>query len=162
VAAYLDVDGFKLLSTMPATDIVELEAAASGWLDKRLEFRSREIDARLGKRYGTPFVAPYPIAVQGWLAAIVTRDAFLRRGVDPTDQQFAEIKAAADQAYADLKEAADGDGGLWELPLRNDTSANGVTRGGPRAYSEQSPYVWTTQQGTTAREEDSAGSGTGG
>lgn len=159
MTAYLSSAAFKLLSVMPAVDVDALEADAPGWVDAQLAYVSTQIDARLRKRYNVPFTSPYPDAVCGWLAAIVTMRCYLRRGVDATDAQFVEIKALADLASAELKEAADGDAGLFELPLRANTDANGVTRGGPTSYSEASPYVWRDQQGATGRDDDARGSG---
>lgn len=161
MTAYLTRAAFKLLTVMPAIDVDALETEASGWVDAQLALISARIDSRLRKRYAVPFTAPAPTAVTDWLARLVTLQCYLRRGVDSTDAQFVQIKADADAATAELKEAADAKEGLFELPLRADTDANGVTRGGPLAYSEQSPYVWTSQQGTTGREEDANGSGTG-
>jgi hypothetical protein len=161
VTAYLTRAAFKLLTVMPAVDVDALETEASGWVDAQLALVSARIDSRLRKRYTVPFTSPYPAAVTDWLARLVTLQCYLRRGVDSTDAQFVQIKADADAATAELKEAADAKEGLFELPLRADTDADGVTRGGPLAYSEQSPYVWTNSQGTTGREEDASGSGTG-
>jgi hypothetical protein len=152
--AYLDRDAFATLTVMPAGDVDALDDAAPGWLDVQLGYWSSAIDARLRKRYDAPFAEPYPLAVQGWLARIVTLRAYLRRGVDPLDQQFGEIKADADAAWAEIKEAADSNEGMFDLPLRADTSASGINRGGPYGYSEASPYVWTDVQGVTGRDED--------
>lgn len=160
--AYLTVAGFKDFSLMPSALVDELEEIAAGFLDQQLESESRRIDSRLRKRYAVPFEAPVPVAVQGWLARIVTVRAFLKRGVDPTDAQFTEIKADADAAIAELKEAADSNEGLFDLPVRADSTATGISRGGPFGYSEASPYVWTDLQVATGRDEDRDGSGTHG
>lgn len=160
--AYLDVDGLKLHSLMPAEDIDRLEVAAPGWLGKKLETKSRWIDAQLRKRYAVPFPeASPPDAATDWLARIVTKLGYLRLGVNPTDPQFELIAKDADTAEAEVQQAANGEGGLWELPLRQDTNAQGISKGTPYAYSEQSPYVAFDRQGATAREEDRAGSGSG-
>jgi hypothetical protein len=159
VTAYLDRTGFKSLSVMPAVDLDALETEAAGWIDAQLTSVSRWIDSRLAKRYATPFTAPYPDVVTGWLAKIVTKRCYLRRGVDPTDPQFVEIKADADTALAEIKEAADAVDGLFELPLRADTTASGVSKGTPSVYSERSPYSWTSIQGDAGRNDDSNGGG---
>lgn len=157
---YLDLAGFRGLSLMAGESIDELETIAPGWVDAQLEAASRHIDARLAKRYAAPFASPYPVAITDWLARVVTVRAMMRRGVDANDEQFLALKEDAAAAWAEIKEAADSNEGLYELPLREDTTASGVSKGGPYGYSEQSPYVWTDKQAATARDEDSAGDGT--
>ena len=159
---YLDLPGFRGLTIMPSGDVDLLEATVPGWISIQLVHASRWIDSRLAKRYEAPFASPFPEAVGAWLARIVTLRAFLKRGVNPTDAQFVEIKADADQAVAEIKEAADSEDGLFDLPLRADTSSSGISRGGPRVYSEASPYVWTDLQVDMGRDEDRARTGTRG
>ena len=153
--AYLDNTDFALLTIAPAERVDEVETVAAGWLAATLGYWSSWIDARLGKRYAVPFQAPYPVAVSGWLARIVTRQLYLKLGVDPSDQQFTSIDSDAKDAMAEIKEAAEAKDGLFELPLRADATAQGVTRGTPLGYSETSPYRWTTIQADAAHEEDS-------
>lgn len=159
---YLTIDRFKTLTAMPGVMVDRLETVAPGWLEAKLIARSRWIDARLSKRYATPFTAPVPEAVEDWLARIVTLAAFLRHGVDAMDEQFAEIKADAERAEAEIKEAAEAKEGLYDLPLRADTSASGITKGAPYVYSEKSPSVWTHIQARRGREERARGRGTDG
>lgn len=157
---YLTFDEFKSLSVMPGEDLDALEQVSPGWIDTQLEYWSAQIDSRLRKRYAAPFSSPYPIAVKGWLSRLVTVRAYLRRGVDPSDLQFAEIKADADAAVAEIKEAADANTGLFDLPLREDTTSTGVSKGAPMSYSEQSPFVWMDQQADIGRGEDGNRGGT--
>lgn len=158
MAAYLDVDGFKTLSLMPSDSIDEIDLE---WIDGQLAYWSRWIDSRLRKRYSVPFDADNtPEAVTGWLARLVTVRCFLRRGVDPTDQQFDVIRQDADDAKAEIDEAANSETGLFDLPIRSDTTATGIARGAPQVYSEASPYVWGDKQREAATTEDRNGSGT--
>jgi hypothetical protein len=117
------------------------------------------MDARLRKRYAVPFASPVPPAVQGWLTDIVGLNVLLRRGTDPSDAQFQEFKAKHDTAMAEVREAADSVEGLFDLPLRDDTPATGITKRPPRGYSETSPYVFTDRMRRTGRDEDERGSG---
>ena len=160
MATYLDINAFKALSTMSSAEVDELEAIAPGWLTAKLAARSRWIDARLAKRYATPFGDPAPEAVQDWLARIVTLQAYLRRGVDPTDAQFQEIKLDAEKAEAEVQEAAEAQDGLFDLPLRADASGSGISKGAPYVYSERSPTLWTHIQSRRGREERRNGRGT--
>lgn len=158
---YLTVDEFKALSVMPSSDLEAIESSSPGWIDTQLEYWSAQIDSRLRKRYAAPFASPYPIAVKGWLARLVTVRLFLKRGVDPSDMQFDVIKLDAEQAAAEIKEASDSNTGLFDLPLRADTTDTGVSKGGPFSYAEASPYVWTDVQVDAGRYEDSSRRGTG-
>lgn len=160
--SYLDLEGFKGLTLMPSSYVDELELAEPGWITTQLAYWSSWIDARLAKRYAAPFSSPYPVAVTGWLARLVTLRAMLRRGLDANDAQFETYQGDHDSAKTEVEEAANSETGLFELPLRADTSASGITRGGPLGYSEASPYVWMDGQRETGVSEDMHGSGTGG
>lgn len=148
---------------MPDTHVDELEELYPGWLDGQLLNRSGWLDSRLRKRYAAPFADPVAETVTGWLCDIVTLRAMLKRGVDPTDAQFAEIKARHDTAELQVTEAANSDTGLFDLPLNSGLtgapSATGIVRGGPFVYSEQSPYVFRDIQAGIGRDEDSGGGG---
>lgn len=160
--AYLDLAGFRALTLMPSVTVTEIENETPGWIDAQLLHVSSWMDSRLIKRYAAPFVLPYPLAVQRWLANLVTVRAFAKRGLDPLDAQFPLYKDDADVAAAEIKEAADSETGLFELPLRANTDESGVTKQTPRGYSEQSPYVSYDRQARVARQEDQNGNGSGG
>lgn len=134
---------------------------AVGFLDARLTRVSAWLDSRLRKRYEAPFASPYPEAVLGWLVDIVTEAAYRRRGLDPNDPQAEQYAADANTAREEVKEAADAEKGAFDLPLRQNTTADGITKGGPLGYSEQSPYVGFSKQRETAQNEDCSGTGTG-
>ncbi len=155
---YLTTAEWKLRTLMPSPDADALDVA---WVQLQLDDVSDTIDARLRKRYGAPFLTPYPKAVLRWLTQIVTRAAYLKRGIDPLDPQMVEYIKDADTAAAELLEAANSETGLFDLPL-NVAGASAITVGGPRGYSETSPYVGFDVQATTGKAEDSAGSGTRG
>jgi hypothetical protein len=90
----------------------------------------------------------------------VTIRAWMKRGFDPNDLATEEYKADAAAAMEEIKEAANADTGLFELPLRADTTASGISKGGPLGYTEASPYVWTDEQARAGRDEDSRRGGT--
>jgi hypothetical protein len=160
--AYLTVAEFKLYTTMPSSFVDEVEARAPGYTQIKLDTKSAVIDSRLRKRYGAPYTDPtkVPIIVKEWLAALVTPDIFLKRGISGTDEQWSEYVKRADAANRDLELAANSETGLFDLPLHNDgTSPTGIV-GGTLVYSEASPYVWTDVQAAQGRIEDDGHSGT--
>ena len=164
---YLDFDGFRDLTTVPASFVDDVEKVSPGWVDKQLEYWARWIDSRLRKRYASPFAAwndapPTPASVQGWLARIVTLRVWLKRGVDPNDRQFEVINQDSIDAMAEVLEAANSNEGWFDLPLRTDQDGSAIARGNPRVYSEQSPFVWTDVQRDVGRNEDGNGFGSGG
>ncbi len=152
---YLDVAGFGLRSVMPAEMIQRLEQKSPGWLQTKLNAKSAWIDAKLWKRYAVPFASPAPEIVLDWLAALVTPEAYAKIGFNPSSEQDkSSIIEPADNARDEIDEAADAQNGKFELPLRADTTAGGISRGGPRVYSEASPYVGFDRQAATGRDED--------
>lgn len=150
--AYLTLNEFKALTTMPPSYVDEVEQLAPGYTEQRLAAQSALVDARLAKRYRTPFTAPVPVAVQEWLARLVTLDVWQRRGYDATDAQAHLYREQAAAALDEIKEAANAVDGLYDLPLS--TGASAIAKGGPLAYSERSPYVWTDEQGAAGRDDD--------
>lgn len=158
--AYLDKDAFANRSILPDGYADAIEAVTPGWIDLQLEEWSAWIDSRLRKRYAAPFVVPYPAAVTAWLVRLVTVRCYLKRGVEATDEQFVSIQQDAADAKTEIMEAANGETGLFDLPLRADTTVTGISKGRPMSYSEQSPYAWTREQRRIGREEDSNGGGT--
>jgi hypothetical protein len=169
MATYLTLAKYKDLTTIPSEFVDEVESRYPGWVAAQLEYWARWIDARLRKRYATPFAAhdatpPTPPTVQGWLARIVNLQVWIKRGIDPSDATFPTLKEDHDNARAEVLETANANettspGAWFDLPLRADEDGTGISRGGPRSYSEQSPYVWTDRQRDTANDEDANGGG---
>lgn len=156
----LTLDQFRARTTFPDEYIDAIERARPGWLAAQIALVSSKVEARLWKRYAIPFVAPVPEVVLGWVTDMVTLRAWLKRGWDPSTPDAEEVRKAAEQAEKDVAEAADGEAGKFELPLRQDSQVNATSRGGPRGYSEASPYVWTSLQRETGRDEDDNRTGT--
>lgn len=159
--AYLTLDGFKTYTVLPNQWIDAIEAVDPGFTEGQLTVWSDWIDSRLRKRYAAPFVEPVSETLKNWLARIVTVRVMLRRGVDSTDAQFAELTRDADEARAEIREAAEATAGLFDLPLRDDGSDSAIVRGTPLVYSEQSPYVGGDLQAERAYGEDQSRWGTG-
>ena len=159
VATYLTFDKFKGLTIIPAQYVDRVGKDAPGWVESQLEHWARWIDSKLRKRYASPFAAhdatpPTPPVVQDWLARIVTARVMIKRGINPDDLQQITINEDAANARDEIAEAADGDEGLYDIPVRVDQDGTAVARGGPLAYSEQSPYVWRDDQAEIGRNED--------
>lgn len=129
-------------------------AAWQTFVNSRLIIETSKINSRLRKRYAIPFVDPVPEIVNGWLVSMVTPWLYKRRGIDPSDSQFASVIQDAADALAELNEAANSAEGLFELPLNQTSTQGGVTQASPMAYSETSPYVWTDIQSSNATIED--------
>jgi len=147
MARFQTVSEFKARSILPQASVDLLEAQEPGFLQGALDDWQEEIEARLRKRYSTPFATPVPRTVLRWQTKLVTRDAYHKLGYNPSSQQDRDaVDGAAERCEAELKEAADAKDGLFDLPLRADSSAAGASRGGAFGYSEQSPYVWADNQ----------------
>jgi hypothetical protein len=147
MASYLTLAQWKTRSRIPATEIDDIAAAHPGKLENFLEEQSeRAINARLRKRYSAPFSSPYPIVVLAWLRDLVDLDVYMLRGFNPTSQQDQLVADKAKLAQDEILEAANSETGLFDLPLRQDTTTSGISKGGPMGYSEASPYAWTDAQ----------------
>lgn len=143
---YLELSGFRELTTMPPELVDALEARHSGWLHRQCAIETAHINVRLSKRYATPFKDPYPLTVLEWIERKVTARAYTHLGSQLGDEEIKRLNDAADKAETEIKEAADSNTGLFDLPLRADTSTSGISRGDPLSYSEAGPYEWTDVQ----------------
>jgi hypothetical protein len=146
VAALLSLEEFTTRTNMPSPDVALVETNKPGFIATRLAFWSSWIESRLRKRYAVPFSTPTPELVLGWLVDLVNPDVYRARGWNPGEAQSASIEQARTDALAALKEAADGELGLYDIPLREDSTTSGISRGGPLCYSEASPYDWIDRQ----------------
>jgi hypothetical protein len=146
--AILELGGFRTRSIMPSEDVDWLEEHYPGFIVARIAYHEGKMNARLAKRYAVPFSSSSPPdAAVGWIVDLVTLDAYLKRGFNPSAEQDGLIPNAAETAKAEILEAANSETGLFELPLRQDApSSSGVSKGEPFGYSEQSPYTWTDRQ----------------
>ena len=97
---------------------------------------------------------PVPETVLGWLVIFVTYDVYRKRGVNPQDPQIELLVEEMKTALADIKESADGENGLFDLPVNEDTDT-AISTGGPQGYSETSPYVWQDREFRQGHLEDS-------
>lgn len=155
---YIDIAELKMLGSMPAEDVDDVEARYPGITAATITAVSGMFDARLRKRYAVPFEAPYPqplkMAVSGWVAYRL----WLKRGFNPSAEHNGSIELDYTEAKEWLSEAANSETGLIELPKKEEPLGPGaVSAGGPLGYSEASPYAWTTLQRGTGQSEDSNG-----
>lgn len=167
VAIYLDYAKFRARTTVPESFVDDVERQQAGWVELQLDQWSRWVDARLRKRYASPFNAhddpdPTPVVIQMWLQQIVTWRLMVRRGIDPNDLQAETIKDDHDRVLAEILEAANSDEGWFDIPLRTAEDGSAMRTSNPKSYSEQSPYVYTDEQQLVGRLEDDAGRGTSG
>lgn len=149
--AYLTFATWKARSSMSDDDANDLEARYPGHIALKIGERQAWIDGKLKKRYAAPFEAPEPEIVLAWLVSLVTFDAYKKRGFNPSSTQDQLIAKEAEDAKAEVQQAADANEGLFDLPLRQNTTASGISRGGPLGYSEHDPYTWVDRQRDAAR-----------
>lgn len=131
---------------MPAEDVDEVELRWPGWIIAQLTTITGQIEARLRKRYATPFGEPYPEVLRSWLTRMTTVRAYLKRGVNASDAQFQVVVDDAKAADLEIKEAADAVEGLYDLPLRDGNDASAISKGSPLSATETDPYTWTDVQ----------------
>jgi hypothetical protein len=132
------------------------------YIDASLAMRKSHLYARLAKRYDTSQLETSPPEVfNDWLTAVVTYDCYRRRGYNPGSEQDKDgIGDAYKQAMADVTEAANSETGLFDLPLlQSAPGTSGVSRSGPRFYTETSPYVAADQQERIGLHEDARRNG---
>ena len=146
MAYFPDLATVKSHSIMPSGDIDGLNAAESGWILARALSLEGDINGRLRKRYAVPFATPIPEVVLNWLGALLDPEMYLKRGINPSDEQQARIEKRAESAEAKIKEAADAEKGLYDLPLRQDTTDTGIEQPQTLSYSEQSPFTGKHRQ----------------
>lgn len=156
MASPLSVGEFRVLTIMPGDAVDELETRRPDFLVGQLNRYWNWLQAVLRKRYDVKaMAADPPETVLGWLVDLVTKEAYDARGYDPSGKSDEDaIKGRAERARAEIKEAADSQNGLFELPLLATLETDGVSKGGPLASSEQSPYVWADTQRELGRGED--------
>lgn len=151
MGAYIDMDYVKSVGSMPPPDIDTVESIFPGTF-VALELATRRmIDARLTKRYLTPFDfngASVPEVVRWNQAQLVVAALFQKRGYNPGSAQDQIIQQNKVDALAWLKEAADSEAGLVELPLKEGTSPDspGIVKASPLSTSDQTPYDWIDRQ----------------
>lgn len=144
--AYVDVAYVKMIGSLPGSDIDALEALYPGIFDVVALAVSRMFDGKLWKRYDAPFKVPYPEALKWHVAKVISFELLKKRGFNPTSEQDKVVIDDNEKALAWLENAADPEKGTIELPLREDTTAEGVTRGAPLGSSDASPYAWVDRQ----------------
>lgn len=153
------VADFQKMTFMDPAGVAAVVANRPDFLEARGDALYDTIMARLRKRYDVAAMAANPpTIVKLWWVALLTRDAYGARGYDPSAADDEKsIHGAAEAAEKAILEAADSEKGMYDLPLLATNTGSGVSRGGPLAYSETSPYVGMTNQRTTGRQEDSGG-----
>lgn len=154
-APYVDVDYVKAVGAMPPADIDTIEAIYPGTFDALELATRRMIDARLTKRYQTPFDyngATVPEVVKWNQASLMVHALYMKRGFNPGSAQDQLITQGKLDALAWLTEAANSETALIELPLKEGTSPDtaGIVKASPLARSDATPYQWIDRQARRA------------
>jgi len=167
--AYVDDTYIKAVGLMPAADVDFLRAQEPAFLDGTYLAVTRIFDAKLTKRYVTPFglesgtfvETDVPEAVRFNVAQVCVSRMFAKRGFNPGSKQDEDvIMGERDRAFTWLNEAADAENGFIELPRRAfEPDVAAVAKVMPKVYSEQSPYAGFDRQGQDGRDDDARGSG---
>jgi len=149
---YVDKAYVKLVGSMPPADVDAVDALFAGKFDAIAAAVSAMFEAKLHKRYATPFDQPYPEALRWHVAQVVVAELWRMRGYDPGHPLDQVIEDRRKEALEWVREAADSKDGLVELPKRADQAGtSAVDAGGPRGYSEASPYDWLDRQAEAVR-----------
>lgn len=144
---YFTLAFFKDHTTIDVEDVEAFEQRYPGRIEKLIVTWSRYLDAFLRKIYVVPFAPPIPIEICINGTRLVTAEVMKIRGYTPGTSQKEVCDADVALATEFLKELRDPENGRLELPLKNETpEAEGVAKGGPLFFSEQSPYDWTDAQ----------------
>jgi hypothetical protein len=153
---FADITYLKRGRIMTPQEIDSLEGEFAGTVAAVIGDVSAEVSSVLIKRYGQyPDFPDCPVALSSCVAAIVIQRLWETHGASPTNtDKTPQISTAADKAWARIREAADSQNGLVEFSISATDQSSGVTKSGPRSYTEQSPYGWTTAQSQAGREED--------
>lgn len=154
--AYVDRVYVSNVAPIPSAIIQQLESEQPGAFDAICEAISRTFDARLHKRYATPFKEPVPEIIRINVSMVVAYQVWLKVGFNPQSEQDALLKMARDDALEWLKEAANAETGLDELPSREDPASgddSAAKRTRPLARTDASPYTWTRRQADRVRSE---------
>lgn len=149
--AYLTFDQWRDRSVARKAEADALNTSAPEFFGAKLAYWTAWIDGRLRKRYAAPFQSPVPEIVLGWLEALVTLDFYLRRGFNPESKQDQLIEKRATDAKAEVLEAANSDTGLFDLPIRQDSTATGISKGEPLMESDASPWTWLDRRAEVMR-----------
>lgn len=149
---YVDLDYVKLVGSMPPADVDAVNALYPGKFVAIATALSAMAEARLHKRYATPFQEPFPEALRWHVAQLVVAELWRMRGYNPGHELDRTIEERRKEALDWLKEAADSKEGLVELPKRADQAGtSAIDRGGPLCESEPSPYDWIDAQAEAIR-----------
>jgi phage gp36-like protein len=147
MSQYLTAQEYAQLTIMPLSGVDELQTRYPGWLDAMLTSYSGMIDARLAKRYVTPFAVPVIAPIKLLLTRLVDPIAYTKRGVDTSDAQQDRLDALYKQAEVDLAEMADSEVGKYDLPLRADLpNVSGLKQPQVLSRSDNTAYDWPRRQ----------------
>lgn len=102
---------------------------------------------------------PVPEIALGWLVAILDVNVWRARGTNPQDPAIVMFTDASTEALAEMTEAANSNVGLFDLPTNDALGDSAIEHGGPRYYTETSPFVSADIQERHGVREDCRGFG---
>lgn len=148
--AWLSVPRFRVITILPPEEVDNLNARRPGFLAASIDDWQSHMMGQLSKRYAVEDIDDndVPKILERWLNALVTREAYGAKGYTPSSEMDEKtIDGRAERAEEQIQLAANSETGLYDLPLRaSQPGKSGVTKSGPRYYTEVSPYDWLDRQ----------------
>jgi hypothetical protein len=145
VDPYLTFATWKARSRWSSADCDDIYAREQDKVDNALADVTEWINARLRKRYDEAQL-PTNRTILGWCRDIVDLEVFIIRGGNPSSAQDSLWVSKHDTAKAEIKEAADAKEGLFDLPLKQDSTSTGIAKGAPLGQAQAGPYTWLDEQ----------------
>lgn len=144
--SYVDLSRFRALSVLDSARVDDLEARRPGFVLAQCELRSRDVEDKLRLRYRIPFPERHS-TIERWIVWLVNVEVAFAIGFDNIDTGVELLREAATKAETEIAAAANPAIPAINLPLVDRTDASAISKGGPRGYSESSPYTWISRQG---------------
>jgi hypothetical protein len=146
--SYIEFQRYRTLSELPKGRIDTFEKREPGIILAKLEQNSRLVEDRLRHKYTIPFPERHS-TIEGWIVGLTDPWLLNQIGYDSQDNDPipGRIDKLETKVHEDLTDATDPASNKWNLPRKDGKDPTAISKGAPRAYSENSPYTWIRRQG---------------